>query len=163
MNISRKQAMKVAVGMGAIAGMRSMVAPAILSHYLAGRPENGLLHSKLSFLRSTIFSRGVKLLAAGEVVGDKTPQAPNRIHPVSLLGRAASGGLIGAAAFVYNKEKAWHGVVAGAAAAIASAFLSFYLRKQIGKDLNLNDKIVGAVEDIAVITGGKAIMSNGRL
>lgn len=162
MNINRNRAIKIAAGLGAIAGMRSMAAPAILSHYLTDRPENGLARSKFSFLRSTVFSRVTKVLAAGEAVGDKAPQMPDRIQPVSLLGRAASGGLIGAVAFAYNKEKAWQGAVIGGVAAIASTFLSFYLRKQVSKKLNINDKIVGAVEDMVVIAGGTAVMSNGR-
>lgn len=154
---SRKKAIKVAVGLGVIAGMRSMAAPALLSHYLTQRPQQGLVHSKLNFLRSPIFSKIAKVLAAGEMAGDKAPQIPDRIKPVSLAGRAASGALVGATAFIFNKEKAWQGLLIGGAAAVASTFITFYLRKNAGKSTNLNDKIVGTVEDAIVIGSGMAV------
>lgn len=154
---SRNKAIKVAAGLGIIAGMRSMAAPALLSHYLTQRPQKGLVHSKLNFLRTPIFSKIAKVLTAGELVGDKTPQIPDRIKPASLAARAASGGLVGATAFIFNREKAWQGALIGATAAVGSTFLTFYLRKNVGKSTNLNDKIVGTVEDAIAIGSGMAV------
>lgn len=159
MKTNRNRAIKIAAGLGVIAGMRSMTAPAALSHHLSHHPANGLGHSKFRFLRSPIFSTASKLLAAGEMIGDKAPQMPDRIKPASLAVRAASGGMVGAAVFKYHTQKVWQGAVIGGAAAVASTFLSFYLRKRVGRQLNLTDKAVGVVEDVIAASSGAAIMN----
>ena len=84
------------IGFAAIAGMRSMSAPALLSHYLTRNPSWLLLSSPLRVLQKPLVARGFKLAAAGEMVMDKLPGTPDRIAPPVLLGRLLSGALVGA-------------------------------------------------------------------
>ena len=47
-----------AIGFAALAGMRSMSAPALLSHYLARNPSWLLLNSPLRALQKPLVARG---------------------------------------------------------------------------------------------------------
>jgi uncharacterized membrane protein len=51
------------MGMGVIAGMRSMSAPALLSGALREQPSGRLAHSKFSWLQNGAVSAGLKALA----------------------------------------------------------------------------------------------------
>ena len=70
----------------------------------------------------------IGLLAAGELWGDKLHGAPDRIVPVGLLARAVSAGLAGAA-LAPRRRKAL-GAVLAASTAVASAHLTFALRRR---------------------------------
>ena len=87
------------VGFATLAGMRSMSAPALLSHYLTRNPSWLLLSSPLRALQKPLVARGLKLAAAGEMMMDKLPGTPNRIAPPVLLGRLLAGALVGAAVY----------------------------------------------------------------
>ena len=76
-----------------------MSAPAIASHYLSKHPSAALENTRLAFLQSPRVADVLKWLAAGEMVGDKVPGAPDRITAPSLLARGLSGALVGAALF----------------------------------------------------------------
>ena len=146
-----------AVGMGAVAGMRAMSAPALLSDELSKMPSNTLAASPLHFLQSDAVATGLKVLAATELLGDKVPQAPDRITPPSLLVRALSGAVVGATIFTANKDKITKGAIIGAAAAIAGAFGGFYLRKAIKNITHLPDSFSGTIEDAIMLSAGLAV------
>jgi len=76
-----------AIGIGALAGMRSMAAPALVSHHLAnaGGEANAALPC---FLAGASVASGLKALAAGEMLADKTPWIPDRISTIALLYRS---------------------------------------------------------------------------
>lgn len=158
MKIIKNNSVKLAIGLGAIAGMRSMMAPAILSHYLRRRPANGLTNSKLEFLRTSIFDKAAKFLTAGEVFGDKMPQTPDRIAAGALAGRLISGAFVGAAVFKHKNEKLWKGALIGGISSVASSFIFFYLRKQLHTKAHIHDKILGTVEDIIAVGSGAVVM-----
>ena len=85
-----------AVGFATLAGLRSMSAPAFLSHLLTHQPTSGLDGSPLRLLQKPLVATGLKLMAAGEMVADKLPGMPDRTAPSVLLGRLLSGALVGA-------------------------------------------------------------------
>ncbi|MET3542492.1 putative membrane protein [Pontibacter aydingkolensis] len=145
------------VGMGAVAGMRAMSAPALLSDELSRIPSMGLANSPLHFLQSDTVATGLKVLAATELLGDKIPDVPDRISPPSLAVRALSGAVVGATIFTANKDSLTKGAILGAAAAIAGTFASFYLRKAIKKYTHLPDSLSGAIEDALMFGSGLAI------
>ncbi|GAB3852290.1 hypothetical protein GCM10028822_19820 [Hymenobacter terrigena] len=146
------------MGFATIAGMRSMSAPAFLSHYLSRQPHAGLERSPLRFLQKPVTAQILKALAAGEMVMDKLPTTPNRTAPPVLLGRLCSGALVGAAWYKSRHGSALSGGVLGGLAAVAATFVSFALRTGISKQTNTPIALVGVGEDALVVGSGAALL-----
>ena len=144
--------------LGVIAGMRSMGAPALVSDHLARTPSPDLEHSPLRWMGTTKTATVTKFLAAGEIVGDKMPFAPDRIAPGPLFGRIMSGGLSGAALCSADGKRAEVGAAIGVAAAVAGAFGFFHLRRTLGQKTAVADPVWGAVEDVLAFGGGWAVL-----
>ena len=106
-----------AIGIGLISGLRSMAAPALVSAHYAARDPNPLDGSPLRPLATPGAAAALKLLAAGEVLADKTPWIPDRTSPPALVGRAASGAVVGAAVCAAEGECPGTGALAGCLAA----------------------------------------------
>jgi uncharacterized membrane protein len=143
-----------AISIGILAGMRSASAPAIASYILSNHKSKILAKSHLGFLQSDVVAKGLKYMAIFEFIGDKLPSAPNRIKPVALVGRGISGALAGAGIFKATGGSAVNGALIGGAAAIASTFGSFFLRKATVKGTGIIDPIIGAIEDALVVGAG---------
>jgi uncharacterized membrane protein len=147
-----------AIGFAAIAGMRSMSAPALLSHYLSRNPSWLLLSSPLRVLQKPLVARGFKLAAAGEMVMDKLPDTPDRIAPPALLGRLLSGALVGAAVYKSREGSSVTGAVVGGLGAVVATFVSYALRVGISKQANWPVAAVGVGEDALVLGSGAALL-----
>ena len=102
------------LGLGVITGMRSMAGPAALA------------------LRHKGLLRGlVPVLAAGEMIADKTSLVGDRIDPVPLAGRALMGAVVGAViARQAGGNVVLHGLT-GASAAVIAAHLAYRARKRL--------------------------------
>ena len=146
------------MGFATLAGMRSMSAPAFLSHYLARQPHAGLAGSRLRFLQKPGTAGVLKLLAAGEMVADKLPGTPDRIAPPVLLGRLLSGALVGAAWYRSRHGSALGGGVLGGLVAVAATFVSYALRTGISEKSGVPVALVGVAEDALVLAGGAALL-----
>ena len=146
------------IGFAALAGMRSMSAPALLSHYLTRNPSWLLLSSPLRALQKPLVARGFKLAAAGEMVMDKLPSTPDRIAPPVLLGRLLSGALVGAALYKSREGSSAAGAVVGGLGAVAATFLSYALRVGISQQANWPVAAVGVGEDALVLGSGAALL-----
>ncbi|MCJ8211538.1 DUF4126 family protein [Mucilaginibacter sp. RS28] len=146
------------LGLGALAGMRSMSAPAVTSHILSHHHANKLEGTPLNFIQSDKVATALKVLAMGELVGDKMPKAPDRIQPIALGARILSGALAGASIYKAAGSNAVAGAVIGGAAAVASTFAFFYLRKTTVHHTKLIDPIAGAIED-ALVLGGSTVLA----
>jgi uncharacterized membrane protein len=142
------------IGLGALAGMRSTSAPVIVSHILSHHHSKKLDHSPLRFMQSKNVALVLKVLAIGEIIGDKLPSAPNRIKPAVLAFRMLSGAFAGASVYKATGGKVGMGALIGGAAAFASTFGSYFLRKGTVKTSHVIDPIVGAIEDALVIDSG---------
>jgi uncharacterized membrane protein len=94
----------------------------------------------------------------GEMVVDKLPVTPSRTSPPPLLGRMASGGLVGAALFASENRRAAAGGVLGAAAALASAYAGERLRLRAAEKLGLPDPVVAFFEDGLVLLAGARLL-----
>ena len=71
-----------ALGFAAITGSRATSGPTFLSDYLSSRALTpGLAHSPLRFLAKPGVASVLKVLTAGELVGDKLPNTEDRIVP----------------------------------------------------------------------------------
>lgn len=146
------------LGFATLAGMRSMSAPAFLSHYLARQPHSGLDRSPLRLLQKPATARLLKVLAAGEMVGDKLPNAPDRTAPPVLLGRLLSGALVGAAWYKSRHGSALGGGLLGGVVAVAATFVSYALRTGFSQQSGLPVALVGVGEDALVVGGGAALL-----
>lgn len=145
------------LGLGTLAGFRSMTAPALLSANLVKFHPQGLANSPLRYLQKPLVATGLRLLAGGELVGDKLPQAPNRTAPPVLLGRLLSGALVGAALYRANHGKTLNGALLGSAMAGVATFGSFWLRQQATLKSGLPGAVVGGLEDLLVLGSGLAL------
>ena len=146
-----------AVLVGIIAGMRSMSAPALISDHFSKEPSREFEASPLRVLTSPTSAAVLKTLAVGEMLADKTPFVPDRIATPSLAFRAVSGSVCGAAVCTAERERAGVGAVIGAAAAAASTFAFYYLRREIGARSGLPDPILGLTEDALVVAFSSAV------
>jgi uncharacterized membrane protein len=117
------------LALGAITGMRSTAGAATLAYEHGGA-----------------VSQVVGLLAAGELIADKTPFIGDRIDPGPLAARALLGAAVGAAVAYEERDNLLLGGLIGAATAIAVAHLAFHARRR----LPLSNPLAGALEDAVV-------------
>jgi len=146
-----------ALGLGAISGLRSMSGPALVSR-AASTGRLSLEGTAFAFLGSSRVSKALLVAALGELVGDKLPMTPSRTSTPPLLGRAASGALLGAALFVSEGRRAAPGAVLGSSAAVAAAFAGERLRALAGEKTGLPDPVLALVEDAVVLLGGPRLL-----
>ncbi|UYZ57985.1 DUF4126 domain-containing protein [Hymenobacter latericus] len=146
------------LGLGAVAGLRSMSAPAMLSHVLHKHPSGRLAASRLGWFQSGTAANLLKVMAAGEIIGDKLPGMPDRTAPPILGGRIASGALVGSVLAKANRSSVWQGALLGAAAAVASTYGALYLRKAASQNTALKEPWPGVVEDALMLASGSALL-----
>ena len=132
---------------GAVAGLRSMTAPAAVSRWMEPRAlDSGLVHAATA-------------LAVAEAVADKLPFMPNRTEPFSLVWRALSGGLSAAALCSSKRRPAFLGALFGISAAIGASYAAYELRKRATRNLHVPDAVVAVAEDAVAASSGWLVMS----
>lgn len=117
------------LALATLTGMRSLSGAAILAHR-AGGP----------------LQYAVGVLAAGEMLADKTTLVGNRTDPLPLAGRAAIAALIGGVLAHRAHANVVAGGLAAAAAAVAAAHLAFHVRRRLP-----DGALGGLIEDAAVL------------
>jgi uncharacterized membrane protein len=148
-----------ASAIGAVAGFRSMTAPAIAAHALA-RSEDPLGLSGprppawCAWIEQPAARRALTALAGGEMAADKTPWVPARDEPAPLAARAASGAF--SAAALARKRPLLPVVLAGGVAAIATTLASRRLRAELVQATGLPDPLVAIIEDALALALGRA-------
>src|SRR5688572_6246669 len=152
-----------ALGLGAIAGMRSMAAPAILSHFLTNDPAGALYNTKLRYLQRPFVATGLKFLAGAELIGDKLPTTTSRISPPQLAARVFSGAVVGATVAGANEKSKVKGAMLGMVGAVVASFGFYFLRKKLGQESGLPNMVLGLAEDAIMASGGIALMSETKL
>jgi uncharacterized membrane protein len=143
--------------LGAVSGMRSMAAPAIVSK-LAGSGLLPIEESQMGFLTKATTGKTTAVLALGEMLADKLPFAPNRTKAGPLVARAVSGAMSGAAFSTGKKRSALLGALFGMAAAIGATYAAFKVRQMAGERLPVPDTIVAVAEDALVATTGYLLL-----
>jgi uncharacterized membrane protein len=149
------------LGLGAISGLRSLSGPAFVCRAASHRHLD-LEGTPLAFLGSPRLSKVLILMELGELVGDKLPATPSRTSPPPLLGRAASGALVGAVVFVSEGRRATIGAALGSTAAIFAAFAGERLRALAVEKSGLPEPVVALAEDAAVLVVGLRSLKNIR-
>ena len=150
-----------ALGLGAISGLRSLSGPAFVSR-AASRGGLDLDGTFLAFLGSSRLSKALFLMELGELAGDKLPVAPSRTALPPLLGRAASGGVVGAAVFVSEGRCATAGAALGASAAVVAAVAGERLRAIVVEKIGLPGTVVALAEDAIVLLVGLSSLRDVR-
>jgi uncharacterized membrane protein len=143
---------------GCVAGLRSMMAPAIIcaAAYLRWIHLDG---TPLSFMNTMAALSLFTLFAIGELVVDKLPKTPSRIAPMGLIPRAVTGALSGAALAVSAGKGLAIGAVLGAIGGVVGAFAGYYVRRGLVTHMEVPDFVIAVIEDLLAISGGLYVVS----
>lgn len=136
-----------AMGVGVVAGMRSTLAPALVSRHLARR------HPNTTLLSSPHAARLLRFMAAGEILADKAPFMPDRTDTPALVGRALSGALA-TMALSPRRRPRWRLALWAAGAAVASTFVMHRVRGA----LPMPNAVAGALEDALAVGLGRRVV-----
>jgi uncharacterized membrane protein len=140
-------------GLGLVAGMRSMTAPALLRNWTSKQPH--LAPTPLDNVTSPVI---LQVMAAGEMVADKLPFTPDRTNPASVAFRALSGALVGGSFCAANRRSPVAGAVVGAVGAVAATYVAFHIRRYLVKERGLPDMVVALAEDAATNALGHSLL-----
>lgn len=118
-----------ALALGLVTGMRSTLGPTMTSRALAARDDIDEADEPARTLASHRAQLFLMPMAAGELLGDKMPFAPDRTILPSMMFRALSGGVTAAALAGARREPVWLPALVGATAALVSSKIGLSLRK----------------------------------
>jgi uncharacterized membrane protein len=141
----------LAVGIGVVAGSRTLAAPAVLA-WAAKRRWIRLGNSPLATIISAKASKRITDLAVSELIADKLPFTPSRLKAGPLASRIVSGAVCGATIYGVVKRPLMEGAVLGGVGTIAGAFAGYHMRKRLSRDMP--DLGVAVLEDALAIGGG---------
>jgi uncharacterized membrane protein len=140
----------LAIGIGIVAGLRALLAPAIVA-WAAHLGWLNLHGSPLAFMGSTTAAVIFTVIAIGELVGDKMPQTPKRTALPSLLARIVTGGICGATLCAAAGKSLLVGAVLGGIGGVIGAFAGYEIRKRLVSNLHIKDFFVAICEDLVAI------------
>jgi uncharacterized membrane protein len=146
----------LAVGIGVVAGLRALTAPAVLA-WAAKRKWIRVGNSPFATIISAKATKRITDLAVSELIADKLPFTPSRLKAVPLASRIVSGALCGATIYGALKRPLLEGAVLGGVGAVAGAFAGYHMRKKLSHDrANLG---VAVLEDVLAIGGSILIIA----
>jgi uncharacterized membrane protein len=143
----------LAFGIGIIAGLRSLTAPAVVA-WAAQRGWLNLHGTSLGFMGSTVAIAIFTILAIVELVTDQLPSTPPRTKALGLIARILLGGLSGTAIALAGGQSAAIGAFLGAAGGVAGAFAGYQVRTGLVRALNVPDFVIAVLEDLVAVAGG---------
>jgi uncharacterized membrane protein len=138
----------LAIGIGIVAGLRSLTAPAVVA-WGAHLSWLNLHGSPLAFMGSTTVVAIFSLLAIGELIADKLPLIPKRTAPAPLMARVITGALCGACLSSAAGKSLFVGALLGGIGGIVGAFLGYGIRRRL--DLQIKDLVVAVCEDVVAV------------
>ena len=148
----------LALGIGVVAGLRSLTAPATVA-WAAHIGWINLHGSALSFMGSKWAWAIFAVLALVEFVADQLPNTPARTAAVGLSARIVTGALCGACLAVAGGATLWLGALAGAIGGLAGAFGGYHARVGLVRLLHVPDFAVAIPEDLVAIGAGLFMVS----
>jgi uncharacterized membrane protein len=140
----------LAIGIGFVAGLRSLTAPAAVS-WAAFLGWLSLHGSSLAFMGSPVAVAIFSLLAALEYVADLLPRTPNRTKRGPLITRIITGGLSGGCLAISAGEALSVAVVLGGVGAVIGTFAGYEGRRRLVSGLKVKDVLVAIPEDLVAI------------
>jgi uncharacterized membrane protein len=139
-----------AIGIGIVAGLRSLLAPAVVA-WAAHFDLLNLNGSPLVFMGSRIAVAIFTIFAIGELIADKLPKTTKRTAFAPLLARILLGGLSGACLFAAAGKSSFAGALLGAIGGVIGAFVGYEIRRRIVNNLHVKDLFVAICEDVVAI------------
>jgi uncharacterized membrane protein len=140
----------VAIGIGIVAGLRSLLAPAVVA-WAAHFDWLNLHGSPLAFMGSRAAVVIFTIFAIGELVADKLPKTPKRTAFAPLLARIVFGGLSGATLCAAAGKSLLAGALVGGTGGVIGAFVGYEIRRRIVTSLHIKDPFVAICEDVIAI------------
>jgi uncharacterized membrane protein len=151
-------ALALAFGIGIIAGLRSLTAPAVVA-WAAHLKWLDLRHTWAAFMASAVTLYLLTALAAVELIMDKLPNTPSRKTPGPFAARIVSGALSGAALCAAARQSSVVGVLLGGLGAVVGTLGGYEARTRLVKAWGVPDFVVALLEDAVAIGGGLFIVS----
>jgi uncharacterized membrane protein len=136
-----------AIGIGIVAGLRSLLAPAVVA-WAAHFDWLNLNGSPLAFMGSRRAVAIFSVLAIGELIADKLPKTPKRTSLAPLLARILTGGLCGASLCVGAGKSLIAGALLGGLGGVIGAFAGYEIRRRLVNNLHIKDIFVAICEDL---------------
>jgi len=147
-----------AFGIGFVAGLRTMTAPAVVA-WAAHLGWINLSGTALSFMGSA-WAVGIFTLGAlVEFVTDQLPSTPARTVPMQLGGRIVMGVLTGACVGLAASLSLWVGAIVGAIGAVAGTFGGYHARAGLVRALQAPDIAIAIPEDVIAVGLGLLCVS----
>lgn len=140
----------LALGIGIVAGLRSLTAPAAIA-WAAHLGWLDLQGSPLAFMASTVAVAVFSLLAVGELIGDKLPRTPRRTAIAPLLARIFAGALCGACLGAAANRSLLTAGLLGGIGGVIGAFAGYEIRRRLVSQFHLRDFVVAVSEDLIAI------------
>jgi uncharacterized membrane protein len=140
----------LAIGIGIVAGLRSLTAPAVVA-WGAHLSWLNLHGSPLAFIGSTAAVAILSVLAIGELIADKLPMIPKRTAPAPLMARIITGGLCGACLCAAAGKSLLAGMLLGGIGGIVGAFVGYSIRRRLVNTFHINDLVVAVCEDAVAV------------
>ena len=156
--MSTNVVLALAFGIGVIAGLRALTAPAVIAWAAHLRWIN-LAGTHLSFMGSIPAVAIFTLAAVAELVNDKLPKTPPRTAPPSFIARIVMGGLAAATLSVGGGASWLVGAVLGVIGAVVGTYAGYHIRKAIVAGLHSPDFVIALIEDVVAIGGGLFLAS----
>lgn len=148
----------LAFGIGVVAGLRSLTAPAVVA-WAARLGWINLDNSPLAFMGSKWTVVIFTVLAVVEFIGDQLPSTPPRTGAVGLSARIVTGALTGAGLAVAGNTGLWWGSIAGILGAVAGAYGGYQARVWLVRSLRVPDFVIALPEDAVAIGLGLFLAS----
>jgi uncharacterized membrane protein len=148
----------LAFGIGVIAGLRALTAPAVVSwaaclHWIDVRGTHFAWMGTIAAV--VIFT----LAALAEIVNDKLPKTGPHTALPSVIVRIIMGGLAGAVMCTAAGVLVWTGVILGAIGALVGTFGGYQVRTKTVKALHSPDFVIALIEDAVAVCGGLFLAS----
>jgi uncharacterized membrane protein len=145
----------LALAIGFVAGLRSMMAPALVA-WAAHRGWINLQSTSLASMGSTAAVVIFSFLAVLELLADKLPVAPKRTAPFPLSVRIVLGAFCALCLAAAMHRSLFAAVLLGAIGGLIGAFAGYRIRKRLVRKLHARDSQIAIAEDL--ITLGLAIL-----
>jgi uncharacterized membrane protein len=140
----------LAFGIGVVAGLRSLTAPAAAA-WAAHLGWLSLQGSSVAFMGSTAAVAIFSLLAIGELIADKVPGVPRRTAIAPLLARICTGALGGACLAAASNRALLPACLPAGVGGVVGAFAGYEIRRRLVSHLRVKDFIVAICEDLVAI------------
>jgi uncharacterized membrane protein len=150
--------MLLVLGIGVVAGLRSLTAPAVVA-WAAQLGWINLQGSPLAFMGSKWTVGILTVLALVELVADQLPSTPARTAAVGLSARIVTGALSGACLAVAGGAALWLGAVLGVTGALIGTFGGYQARVRLVRGLRVPDIAIAIPEDVVAIGLGLFLAS----